>query len=232
MCPSRWLTTTPRQRIVLRREMARQAPGSPVREALVREYEYDGVRDVRRRRLLRAGLPGGDRHRRAGQGLPRRAARDGAERIALDIARRYAGGRAPARAPRLKAPAGARARGQRGRPPRWSRTSSSPPGPTPCRRPRPARLPATRREGAAAVYLPACINRIFGPPDGGLSLPEALVALSERAGLPLWIPDDAPGHCCATPWTSKGYVEGGRYMAAKTNAALRPLDRRRRGCPS
>ena len=30
VCPSQNLTTTPRQRIVLRREMARQPPGSPV----------------------------------------------------------------------------------------------------------------------------------------------------------------------------------------------------------
>ncbi|HEY7151136.1 MAG TPA: FAD-binding and (Fe-S)-binding domain-containing protein, partial [Solirubrobacterales bacterium] len=34
VCPSRHLTTTPRQRIVLRREMARQLPGSPVQRAL------------------------------------------------------------------------------------------------------------------------------------------------------------------------------------------------------
>ena len=33
VCPSRHLTTTPRQRIVLRREMARQAPGSAVLKA-------------------------------------------------------------------------------------------------------------------------------------------------------------------------------------------------------
>jgi D-lactate dehydrogenase len=43
VCPSRNVTTTPRQRIVLRREMARQPPGSPVLEALHREYEYDGI---------------------------------------------------------------------------------------------------------------------------------------------------------------------------------------------
>ncbi|HEX8753068.1 MAG TPA: FAD-binding and (Fe-S)-binding domain-containing protein, partial [Solirubrobacterales bacterium] len=35
VCPSRDLTTTPRQRIVLRREMARQPQGSPVQEALL-----------------------------------------------------------------------------------------------------------------------------------------------------------------------------------------------------
>jgi len=43
VCPSRNLTTTPRQRIVLRREMARQPAESPVREALIAEYEYDAV---------------------------------------------------------------------------------------------------------------------------------------------------------------------------------------------
>ncbi len=43
VCPSRWLTTTPRQRIVLRRELARQAPGSPVAVALEREYEHDAI---------------------------------------------------------------------------------------------------------------------------------------------------------------------------------------------
>ncbi|HET7455896.1 MAG TPA: FAD-binding and (Fe-S)-binding domain-containing protein, partial [Solirubrobacterales bacterium] len=43
VCPSRNLTTTPRQRIVLRREMARQPEGSPVQRALLEEYEYDAV---------------------------------------------------------------------------------------------------------------------------------------------------------------------------------------------
>src|SRR5436190_1377481 len=43
VCPSRNVTTTPRQRIVLRREMARQPEGSPVYEALLREYEYDEI---------------------------------------------------------------------------------------------------------------------------------------------------------------------------------------------
>src|SRR5918997_1540714 len=43
VCPSRDLTTTPRQRIVLRREMARQPAGSPVLHALLDQYEYDGI---------------------------------------------------------------------------------------------------------------------------------------------------------------------------------------------
>ena len=50
---------------------------------------------------------------------------------------------------------------------------------------------------------------------------EALVAVSARAGLALWIPPDVAGHCCATPWSSKGYRSGQDLMAAKTAAALR-----------
>ena len=87
--------------------------------------------------------------------------------------------------------------------------------------PAPARLPATTRAGAAAVYFPACVNRIFGSADGALSLPEALVAVSARAGLPLWIPDDVAGRCCATPWHSKGYRAGAEHMASATVEALR-----------
>jgi D-lactate dehydrogenase len=82
-------------------------------------------------------------------------------------------------------------------------------------------LPATVREGAAAVYLPACINRIFGPPahvNG--SLPEALVRVSARAGLPVWIPDDVAGHCCGVPFGSKGFTEAEEAMRARTVEAL------------
>jgi D-lactate dehydrogenase len=88
----------------------------------------------------------------------------------------------------------------------------------------PARLPHTERAGAAAVYMPACVNRIFGvsrrAPDGRLALPEALVEVSARAGLPVWIPPDVAGHCCAVPWSSKGYRQGHAEMAARTTAAL------------
>jgi D-lactate dehydrogenase len=81
-----------------------------------------------------------------------------------------------------------------------------------------AALPNTSRDGAGAVYMPACINRIFGNAQGadpGPSLPEALVEVSRRAGAPLWIPPDVAGNCCATPWTSKGYEAGAELMASR-----------------
>ena len=87
----------------------------------------------------------------------------------------------------------------------------------------PAELPATRREGAAAAYFPACINRIFGRDNtkpASPALPETFVALSERAGKPLWIPDDVRGLCCSTPWSSKGYKRGQTWMSEQMSDAL------------
>ena len=46
------------------------------------------------------------------------------------------------------------------------------------------------------------------------------MALSARAGLPLWIPPDASGHCCGTPWLSKGYAAGHETMAHGMREAL------------
>jgi D-lactate dehydrogenase len=89
--------------------------------------------------------------------------------------------------------------------------------------PAPAQLPFTLREGAAAVYVPTCLNRIFGnarDSPAHPTLPEALVALSQRAGLPVWIPEDLGGHCCGMPWSSKGYEQGHELMAGRITGAL------------
>jgi D-lactate dehydrogenase len=60
---------------------------------------------------------------------------------------------------------------------------------------------------------------MMGPPahDGdGPSLPAALVEVSARAGMPVWIPEDVAGACCATPWSSKGFKQGQEWMARET----------------
>ena len=60
------------------------------------------------------------------------------------------------------------------------------PGPMPHRAPD---MPETQREGAAAVYFPACVNRIFGRPnhvpEGSLATPNAVVELGRRSGAPV-----------------------------------------------
>ena len=71
-----------------------------------------------------------------------------------------------------------------------------------------AKLPATLHTGAAAVYVPSCTT------GSSPARPvEALVEVSARAGLPVWIPDDVAGSCCGLPWSSKGYDEAHRHKA-------------------
>jgi D-lactate dehydrogenase len=84
-------------------------------------------------------------------------------------------------------------------------------------------LPKTDRKGAAAVYFCACINRMFGRDPARPAVPslaEAFVSLCKRAGKPLWIPPDVAGLCCSTPWKSKGYQHGHKYMAQAVGDAL------------
>ena len=216
VCPSRHLTTTPRQRIVLRREMARQPAGSPVLRALLEEYEYDALETCAADGTCMISCPLGIDTGKLVKDLRGREHGPRAERVALTAARRWAAVERGARAG-LRAPTPLRGGARALRKvvshelvPEWP--ADMPP-------PAPARLPQTTRNGAAAVYLPACINRIFGS-QGDRSLPEALVEVSARAGRPVWIPPEVAGHCCATPWNSKGYKDGAAFMAAKTFDAL------------
>ncbi len=211
VCPSRNLTTTPRQRIVLRREMARQPAGSPLQRALLEEYEYDSLETCAADGSCQLACPVGIdtglliKEMRKARHTPR------AERAALATAKRWGGVEKASRAGlRVGGPLARRTKRGKGLP-----------GPAP------GTLPATTREGAAAVYLPSCTNRIFAPTADGPemghidtfearrpgSVAEALVAVSSRAGAPVWIPADVPGSCCGLPWGSKGYGEAHRHKA-------------------
>jgi D-lactate dehydrogenase len=228
VCPSRNVTTTPRQRIVLRREMARQLEGSPVRAALAEQFEYDAVQtcaaDGSCSRACPVGIDTGQlvKQLRATEHSPR------AERAAVRVAARYdvveRAARGSVRAARaLDRVGGAGAPGAvTGRLRRIVGDELVPAWPRALPQPAPA-LPASTRAGAAAVYLPACINRIFGNADGTRArptLPEALVTVSARAGAPLWIPPDVAGVCCGVPWSSKGFAGGHELMERRAAAAL------------
>ncbi|MFD6888287.1 FAD-binding and (Fe-S)-binding domain-containing protein [Streptomyces sp. NPDC059957] len=220
-CPSEDLTTTPRQRIVLRREMMRQQPGSPVLDRLLDAYGYDAVDTCAGDSTCKLACPVGIdtgalmkdfRHRRHSPREERAAElaalRFGAVEVAARLAVAAADKITDAVGDRiLQAVTGAARKAVRpDLVPEWL---PQVPGAAA------GKLPATRRVGAAAVYYPACVNRIFGGPEGrpGPSLPEAVVAVSERAGRPVWIPGDVRGTCCATIWHSKGYDAGNRVMA-------------------
>ena len=71
-----------------------------------------------------------------------------------------------------------------------------------------------------AVYLPACVNVMFGPVDGaGVQL--SFEALCAKAGLNLFVPEQIDSLCCGTPWSSKGVPGGYQAMTAKVLPVIR-----------
>jgi D-lactate dehydrogenase len=222
VCPSRLLTTTPRQRILLRREMLRQPTGSPVLEALLREYEYDAIETCAGDGMCAVACPVDintgammKQYRQLEHG-PR------AERVAERVAQHWDLAEVLARATVGLGNTTTRAFGDAAMRVLTSTvravvsTDLAPAWIPAMPRAANASLPTTKRTNAAAVYFSACINRIFGPAlqsPAQPTLQQAFVAVSERAGFPLWIPNDIAGTCCATVWNSKGYRDGNTTMA-------------------
>jgi D-lactate dehydrogenase len=77
-----------------------------------------------------------------------------------------------------------------------------------------------RNPHATVVYFPSCTSTIFGG-----STPDAFLELCEKAGVEVKIPKDIAGVCCGTPWKSKGMRDGYRSMRAKTGELLNRLTR-------
>jgi D-lactate dehydrogenase len=229
VCPSRDLTLTPRQRIVVRRARARAVAEGD--EALVAEldeqYRYDGVDTCAADGMCATACPvridtGAlvKRLRQEGRGRAgQRAWRSAAEHwsaatsaagTALDVV-----GRLPA--PVVQAPnRAARVVAGTDTVPLWSPDL-----------PRGGR----RRSGVdggrgtpgevAAVFLPSCQGAMFAPAapeDGGAQA--AFAGLCRAAGVGLVVPAGLDGLCCGTPWSSKGYSDGHAVMAERVLAAV------------
>lgn len=193
-CPSRDLTITPRQRIVLRRERARRiARGDTAGVAALEEgLDYAMLDTCAADGMCATACPVGidtgvfvkrerrERHGVVAQALARTAARqfDATQAIArLALSLRSQG------APRLPRSIG--------------------------------------REEASAVYLPSCVTRTLAGPKDVPPLAETVLRVAKRAGQSPWIPPDISGSCCGMAFSSKGYQDA---HAIAVNALVPKLD--------
>ncbi|MCK6068440.1 MULTISPECIES: FAD-binding and (Fe-S)-binding domain-containing protein [Microbacterium] len=229
VCPSKDLTLTPRERIVLRREMARaEAAGdTALAEQLRSEYDYDGVQTCAVDGMCQTACPvlinTGDLVRRlraenqnalaqAGWTLAAKqwgtVSRVGG--MALSVADAVPGA--------LPAAATTVARAVLGDDvvPKYS--GDLPAGGA-------KRRPFTE-PGAVAVYFPSCTTTMFGPAEpGARGASESFRELCARADVPLATPADIPSLCCGTPWKSKGLTDGYAAMKDRVAASLRAATR-------
>ncbi len=226
-CPSRELTLTPRQRIVVHREMTRlkrSGTDAGLLASLGAAFPYDALDTCAVDGLCATACPVSidtgqltKRFRRLRHPRWARAVACGVARLfgAVEPAVRT-GLRAGHLAQRLFGAGVVTAITRAARAllrqpfPQWS-----------AEMPRAARadLPATVADGAAAIYFPSCITRTMGALPGepdDLGLPEALVEVAARAGAPVHVPVDVAGACCGVPFSSKGYDEASRIAVNRT----------------
>lgn len=209
-CPSRDLTTTPRQRIAVQRELSRlhAANDRDGHAALAADWGYAGLDTCATDGMCATACPvsidtgalvkrlRGEGHNAVARLVAGAVARNlpSAEAVARTGMRLgHAVGGTVMRA------AGAMVAGLTDlRLPRWS--TSMPPA----ARPLPAGEPTAT---ALAVYVPTCLTATLASGDGsGPQLADQVVALARRAGVPVHVPIDAAGWCCGMAFASKGYA--------------------------
>lgn len=227
VCPSRDLTLTPRQRIVLRREMAdaEAAGDEDLLDQLRMEYSYDGVQTCAVDGMCQTACPvlinTGDLVRRLradNQNPVMQAVWKTASKHWGAVSR--AGGLAmtvadslPTTLPKTATVVGRVIVGPDVIP---EYSLDLPKGGTPRR---PIAAP-----DAVAVYFSSCTNTMFGP-VGETGVSESFVNLCERAGVVVSTPENIPSLCCGTPWKSKGLSDGYDVMKALVTASLRRATR-------
>jgi D-lactate dehydrogenase len=209
-CPSRALTLTPRQRITVRREIARvtAAGDTPRRDRLERDYAWLGDETCAADGMCATACPVGidtgklTKARRAearsgfAQGLAGFAARH-FEWASAGARTALAAMRASPRLPVLREAL-----------------------------PRPARAPLedlVRGRERKVVYFPSCVARMMGAADGDPDprpVSAAMLSLLDKAGWDVRFPADVASLCCGLSFESKGFP---RLADEKTRELERAL---------
>ncbi len=195
VCPSRDLTLTPRQRIAGRRAIvaAREAGDAALAQRMTAAYDYAAVQTCAVDGMCQTACPvlinTGDlvkRVRREEQSRGDALAWTGAAKAWAAVTRGGATAlTALSHLPDALAPVataitdGVRAVAGPDRVPEWS--PDLPAGGGRRRRPQPEGTPV-------AVYLPSCVNAMFGPADGGPGVQAAVERLCAHVGISLRVP--------------------------------------------
>jgi D-lactate dehydrogenase len=232
-CPSRRLTMTPRQRIVVQREIARlksapaAVPGGEDTTSnyneLIHDYTYAGIETCAADGLCATACPVAINTGDFIKQLRAESIRN--EKPALWIAEHFAlaekaigwSVRAGHVAEKAIGVGGVKsissaAEKVTGTPlPKWNHSIPSSSSNLHALGITSTSLSAGIRGEKDFIYFPSCISRQLGAPNHNShanhrSLAETLTALSARAGISLVIPPDVQGQCCGMPFASKGYT--------------------------
>ncbi|WP_339539052.1 FAD-binding and (Fe-S)-binding domain-containing protein [Pseudomonas sp. RA_15y_Pfl2_54] len=228
VCPSKGLTLSPRQRIVIWRDIqAKKRAGIDTTE-LEEAYEYQGIETCAATGLCAQRCPVGINtgelvkklrgrhatHQKTADWIEGNFAKtlQGA-RFTLHVAN---GARMLLGAPRLTKLSATLTRLSKGQVPLWT---SAMPQPEKAIR----FSPSVSDERPRVVYLAACVSRVMGPAAGDkeqMSLHDKTRGLLEKAGYQVVFPDNQDNLCCGQPFASKGYAEQAEHKRQELISAL------------
>ena len=229
-CPSNYLTLTPRQRIVVNREMAAMKRDGRVAdlEWMQELYQYDGIETCATCQLCSLSCPigidtgaltkklRGEQISTIGQGIAWQVATNysavlRSARVAMNAlhwtAEKLPDNTLYVTTQKLRELTGASL-------PQW--TPSLPAGE------KFEPIVSDKSRVDKVVYFSSCINRTMSNPkqDDESPLYEVVIGLLEMAGYEVIIPDGIEGLCCGMPFSSKGYKKQGSAKSDELEAAL------------
>ncbi len=228
VCPSKGLTLSPRQRIVIWRDIqAKKRAGVDTTE-LEAAYHYQGIETCAATGLCAQRCPVGintgdlvkklrgreaDRTKTAEWLASHFATALQGVRFTLHVAN---GARLLLGAPRLATLSATVTRLSKGQIPQWS---SAMPQPEKAIR----FSPPVTDQRPRVVYLAACVSRAMGPAATDkeqMSLYDKTRGLLEKAGYQVVLPENQDSLCCGQPFASKGYAEQAEHKRQELIGAL------------
>lgn len=226
-CPSRNLTLTPRQRIVVRRslKMLQEAGDTKQHKKLLQQYQYDGMDTCAVDGLCATACPVDINTGMLIKRLRRENHSPSANKIALLMARNFRSVSFTVKTALKTGNAINKLFGKNAMKkmtggirkiippvPLWSNQLKSSPSLSKIRTKDHLETPVK-----SVVYFPACISQVMGGlAGGGKSVMQTFASISQKAGIRLIIPDNMAGTCCGQPFSSKGFSSAYAYMANQT----------------
>ncbi len=228
VCPSKGLTLSPRQRIVIWRDIQAKKRAGVDTTDLEAAYHYQGIDTCAATGLCAQRCPVGIN---TGDLVKKLRSRDANRTKTADwLATHFAtalqgarftlhvanGARMLLGAPRLTKLSATVSRLSKGQIPQWTNAM-----------PQPEKAirfsPPMTDERPRVVYLAACVSRAMGPAASDkeqMSLYDKTRGLLEKAGYQVVVPDNQDSLCCGQPFASKGYAEQAEHKRQELIGAL------------
>ena len=222
VCPSRELTTTPRQRIAIAREMELMQPDSPELKSVNRDYQYAGIDTCAVDGLCAAACPVNIdtgvfiKSKRKfittwiGRGIAAWSAAHfrGTQHFVNGLLRLIEWKASWLGTNRVKKVLHRINKLTKGAIHSWDPGLKASSGKT--------TTVSVSREKADFVYFPSCLSRSFLESNDDRTLVEIIKDISKLTGRKMIIPKNADDLCCGTPYSSKGFADAARIIFKKT----------------